>query len=80
VDAILQGLRALHMRNAVHRDVTPGNILFSSTDEVKVADFGLARYLAHEETKLTSAGTVSRAFAISLAAPSRSSWRCVPSE
>ncbi len=55
---VLQGLSALHARRAVHRDVTPGNILFTETGEVKLGDFGLARYLAPEENRLTSLGTV----------------------
>ena len=27
----------------VHRDVKPGNVLITPTDQVKVADFGIAR-------------------------------------
>jgi tRNA A-37 threonylcarbamoyl transferase component Bud32/tetratricopeptide (TPR) repeat protein len=56
-EALLQGLAELHAKGAVHRDVTPGNILFGEKDEVKLADFGLARYLAQEE-KFTSLGAV----------------------
>lgn len=56
--AVLQGLAALHARRAVHRDVSPGNILFSKTGEAKLADFGLARYLDTEESTVTVGGTV----------------------
>src|SRR5262249_24415542 len=55
---ILQGLGALHVKKAVHRDVTPGNILFSEEGEVKLADLGLARFLGREETRLTSGGAI----------------------
>lgn len=53
-EALLQGLAALHLKGAVHRDVTPGNILFSENgEEVKLADFGLARHPGREETVVT---------------------------
>jgi tetratricopeptide (TPR) repeat protein len=42
----------------VHRDVTPGNVLFSDSGEVKLADFGLARRLGREETRITAEGGV----------------------
>ncbi len=51
--SVLRGLAALHEHGAVHRDVTPGNVLFSSKDEAKLADFGLARRSGGEETALT---------------------------
>jgi len=40
---ILQGLSELHERQIVHRDLTPKNILFDTTDRLVVADFGVAR-------------------------------------
>jgi tRNA A-37 threonylcarbamoyl transferase component Bud32/tetratricopeptide (TPR) repeat protein len=57
-EAVLLGLAALHLQGAVHRDVTPGNILFSESGEVKLADFGLVRHPGREETRLTARGAV----------------------
>jgi tetratricopeptide (TPR) repeat protein len=52
--SVLQGLAALHSKGAVHRDVTPGNILFSRTGEVKLGDFGLVRLPERDETAFTA--------------------------
>lgn len=39
----LSGLDFLHSNSIVHRDLKPENILVTSSGQVKVADFGLAR-------------------------------------
>ena len=40
---ILQGLSHLSAMKMIHRDMKPGNLLYSNKGEVKIADFGLAR-------------------------------------
>lgn len=57
-EAVLRGLAALHARGVVHRDVTPGNILFSETGEAKLCDFGLVRRMGGEETRVTLEGGI----------------------
>ena len=39
---IAEGLASAHGRGVIHRDLKPANVLFSG-DDIKVADFGLAR-------------------------------------
>jgi eukaryotic-like serine/threonine-protein kinase len=44
----------------VHRDVSPSNVLFSMSGEVKITDFGLARAVTHVE--LTDPGVIKGKF------------------
>jgi serine/threonine-protein kinase len=50
------GLAAAHAQGLVHRDVKPQNLLLTSSDGVKVSDFGIAR--AIDGTQLTQVGTI----------------------
>ncbi len=47
---IAEGLKAAVQRGLIHRDVKPGNILFSAAQTAKIVDFGLAVLMEHAGT------------------------------
>jgi len=53
---ISDAINYAHKHNIVHRDIKPENIMISSSGELKVMDFGIAR-ISNEST-LTSTGAV----------------------
>jgi serine/threonine protein kinase len=61
IGAIMRGVCAAlayaHKRGMVHRDVTPGNILFNAEGQPVLADFGIARMV--QGTRITRSGTTS---------------------
>lgn len=45
VRQILEGIKAMHAIGVFHRDLKPGNILVSKDCQLRITDFGLARFM-----------------------------------
>ncbi|MFF0751442.1 protein kinase [Streptomyces sp. NPDC004267] len=52
------GLSAAHRQGVVHRDIKPGNLLMDSHGTVKLADFGIARFVDDPSAALTTTGQI----------------------
>ncbi|KAJ0977160.1 hypothetical protein J5N97_012634 [Dioscorea zingiberensis] len=46
---IVEGLAHIHSQGIIHRDLTPNNIFFDVRNDIKIGDFGLAKFLKLEE-------------------------------
>jgi serine/threonine protein kinase len=57
---ILEALAAVHDAGVLHRDLKPSNILLTGADRdvIKLADFGVARALDDDATRLTRTGHI----------------------
>jgi serine/threonine protein kinase len=42
---MLEGIKAMHAIGVFHRDLKPGNILVSKDCQLRITDFGLARFM-----------------------------------
>ncbi|WP_078946113.1 serine/threonine-protein kinase [Streptomyces exfoliatus] len=52
------GLAAAHRQGVVHRDIKPGNLLVDAEGTVKLADFGIARFVDDPSAGLTTTGQI----------------------
>lgn len=57
-EQVCRGLAYIHERGLVHRDLKPDNILLTPERQPKITDFGIARRVEQQRTKLTQAGSI----------------------
>jgi serine/threonine protein kinase len=51
IDDVLSALSVAHDAGILHRDIKPGNILFTTQGHTKVADFGIAKIIGTSHTQ-----------------------------
>jgi serine/threonine protein kinase len=57
IHQLISGLLFLHDNKIIHRDIKPKNILISFDNQVKISDFGFARYIDSTDLLNTICGT-----------------------
>ena len=55
--SLILALTKLHESGVVHRDLKPENVLLDSDGYVKLADFGLAKFLEQDSSTYSFCGT-----------------------
>ena len=54
---LIEGLKYIHKKNVVHRDIKLDNILIDLTNTIKICDFGVSRKFSGEELMYEHCGT-----------------------
>jgi serine/threonine-protein kinase len=58
VDGILTALEYSHRAGVVHRDIKPGNVMVTSSGQVKVMDFGIARAISDSSATIAQTSAI----------------------
>ncbi len=54
MSGVMVSLNKVHQENLIHRDISPDNIYITKDQQVKLLDFGAARYVVTEESQSLS--------------------------
>ncbi len=49
LQGLLQGIKSIHLKGIIHRDISPDNIYILKDARIKILDFGAARFAAKDE-------------------------------